>query len=128
MSSNAGSESKNKQVEADTLVMERASETKAHSGCHFHPGLDIAFVCDVCEHSFCKGCPKSFGGGVKLCPLCDALCRTVNERVNKYRSIGSLEKPYSKADEIAKSDKDEKAHSPRRLISLLRNKLSSSRS
>lgn len=95
--------------------------------CHFHAERNIAFVCDVCEHSFCKSCPKSFGGGVKLCPLCDALCRAVTESVSKYRSVGALHKPYSEADEAAENEKNKKKYSPVRLISMVRGKLSSSR-
>ena len=86
----------------EVLAAEQLCESPSYC-CHFHADRDIAFVCDVCEHSFCKGCPKSFGGGVKLCPLCDALCRAVSERENKYRSVGALAKPYSKVEETAKS-------------------------
>jgi hypothetical protein len=84
------------------LASEQFEEPALYSSCFFHKELDTAFICDVCEHSFCKGCPKSFGGGVKLCPLCDALCRAVTEHENKYRSIGALAKPYSKVEEVAK--------------------------
>jgi hypothetical protein len=110
----------------DIIAPAQFEELAVYSSCFFHKDLDTAFICDVCEHSFCKGCPKSFGGGVKLCPLCDALCRAVTERVNKYRSVGALAKPYSKVDEIKGIKRSRKVlNLPARLISVMRRKLPS---
>ena len=122
MNPNQGSEPE--ECEPDVLAAEQLVSAPVDC-CHFHHDRNIAFVCDVCEHSFCKTCPKSFGGGVKLCPLCDALCRAVTESVSKYRSVGALHKPYSEADEAAAA-KNKKKYSPVRLVSLVRKKLSSS--
>jgi hypothetical protein len=123
---NSNHDPESEKQESDTLGAEQPVGSPVDC-CHFHADREIAFVCDVCEHSFCKTCPKSFGGGVKLCPMCDALCRAVTERVNKYRSIGALHKPYSEADEAAKKASNRKIYSPGRLISFVRHKLSASR-
>lgn len=47
--------------------------------CALHGGFASSYVCDGCGHGFCKACPKSFGGTVKICPLCGAFCRTARE-------------------------------------------------
>jgi hypothetical protein len=123
---NPNQDSEPEEREPEVLTAEQSVNASV-DWCHFHDDRSIAFVCDVCEHSFCKTCPKSFGGGVKLCPLCDALCRAVTESVSKYRSVGALHKPYSEADEAAENAKNKKKYSPERLISFVRHKLSSSR-
>ncbi|MFL6467804.1 MAG: DUF4013 domain-containing protein [Pyrinomonadaceae bacterium] len=43
--------------------------------CAIHPGFESAFICETCSNGFCKACPNSYGGTVKLCPLCGALCK-----------------------------------------------------
>lgn len=42
--------------------------------CSIHPGLEPKYSCPSCSSLFCKACPKSFGGSVKICPNCGALC------------------------------------------------------
>jgi hypothetical protein len=64
--------------------------------CFIHKDLEVVYACDVCKHFFCKACPKSFGGSVKLCPLCDSLCRSIDEPVNINKSVGAVNKPYVK--------------------------------
>jgi len=45
--------------------------------CEIHPGIPSAFLCETCCNGFCKGCPNSYGGTVKICPLCGAMCKPV---------------------------------------------------
>jgi len=47
--------------------------------CAVHPTIESAYICNDCGTGFCKSCPKSYGGSVKLCPLCGALCSTVGQ-------------------------------------------------
>ena len=47
--------------------------------CVFHPEISSAFVCDGCGKGFCKTCPKSYGGTVKICPECGQMCKSVGE-------------------------------------------------
>ena len=51
--------------------------------CALHPNIDTVFVCDGCGNGFCKACPKSYGGTVKVCPFCGAMCRALTEVVQK---------------------------------------------
>lgn len=50
--------------------------------CATHIDVPTVFLCDGCGNGFCKVCPKSYGG-VRICPLCGALCRTRTEVVQK---------------------------------------------
>jgi hypothetical protein len=47
--------------------------------CLFHPDLSSLFVCEGCGNGFCKTCPKSYGGTVKICPQCGQMCKAVGE-------------------------------------------------
>lgn len=47
------------------------------SDCALHSGIPSAFLCDSCGSGFCKTCPKSFGGTVKICPMCGSMCKPV---------------------------------------------------
>lgn len=43
--------------------------------CVLHTEMESFYLCDGCGSGLCKACPKSFGGTVKICPLCGAMCR-----------------------------------------------------
>jgi hypothetical protein len=45
--------------------------------CSIHAEVPSFYVCGSCSNVFCKNCPKSFGGEVKICPGCDALCSPI---------------------------------------------------
>lgn len=45
--------------------------------CTIHPDVDAAYVCDTCMSQFCRVCPKSYGGTVKICPMCGAMCSSI---------------------------------------------------
>ena len=56
--------------------------------CAFHNDQESAFLCDSCCSGFCKTCPKSYGGTVKICPRCGSLCKPVDEvRANQTRNV-----------------------------------------
>ena len=74
---------------------ENKSEVVDKTVCHLHKEAQTHYACDVCKHFFCKNCPKSFGGNVRICPLCDSLCRSVTEPVSVNKSVGAVNKPYS---------------------------------
>ena len=59
-------------VEASTGVFDP-------SRCALHPDLESFYLCDGCASGFCKTCPNSYGGTVKICPLCGAMCRPASE-------------------------------------------------
>lgn len=77
---------------------ENSSEWIIEKVCHLHKIIEAVFVCDICQKSFCKACPKSYGGSVKICPLCDSLCRSINEPAKIHKSVGAINKPYSSSD------------------------------
>jgi hypothetical protein len=58
--------------------------------CALHPGLESVFLCDGCGSGFCKVCPKAYGGSVRICPLCGAMCRTLKEVVQKRTETTKL--------------------------------------
>jgi len=45
--------------------------------CAIHSEFQSRFLCETCGNGFCKQCPKSYGGTVKICPMCGAMCRSV---------------------------------------------------
>lgn len=47
--------------------------------CAIHSDLDSFFLCDGCANGFCKACPNSYGGTVKICPMCGSMCRPAAE-------------------------------------------------
>lgn len=47
--------------------------------CALHAGVGSDYVCDGCSNGFCRACPNSYGGTVKLCPLCGAMCRPIED-------------------------------------------------
>ena len=46
--------------------------------CSIHKTETPAFVCGRCGAVFCKECPASYGGSVKICPACGAMCRSID--------------------------------------------------
>ncbi len=47
--------------------------------CVLHVGVPSFYLCGECRGRFCKGCPSSYGGNVKICPACGALCKPLSE-------------------------------------------------
>ncbi len=45
------------------------------NACSMHPEFDAVYLCDTCSNQFCKTCPNSYGGTVKICPFCGAMCK-----------------------------------------------------
>jgi hypothetical protein len=47
--------------------------------CCVHAEEKATYLCDTCANAFCSECPTSFGGNVKICPFCGAMCRSIKE-------------------------------------------------
>lgn len=45
--------------------------------CSMHEDLLADYVCSTCFSNFCGACPKSYGGNVKICPYCGAMCESL---------------------------------------------------
>lgn len=65
----------------------------ARSNCLIHPEEEVKYICHTCRNSFCRACPKSYGGSVKICPMCGAMCQSVTDTIAKYEK----EFQYSRA-------------------------------
>ncbi len=48
--------------------------------CCIHEDLEAVFACETCFNHFCRTCPNSYGGTVKICPYCGAMCRPIQIR------------------------------------------------
>jgi hypothetical protein len=79
---------------ANTPPPEPAKAEHLSVFCTVHAENETVYVCDTCLNSFCKICPKSYGG-VKLCPLCGALCRLFSETPDEKKALGAVFKPYA---------------------------------
>lgn len=55
--------------------------------CSVHADLPAAYVCETCSNSFCKACPNSYGGTVKICPFCGAMCSSL-QKMQQARAEG----------------------------------------
>lgn len=45
--------------------------------CNLHTDIPARYVCGTCASLFCKACPNSYGGTVKICPFCGAMCNPI---------------------------------------------------
>jgi hypothetical protein len=98
----SGSQSSDLQLPAnETLINRKPADTASLSGtgsasfttqnanvCSIHAAVASAFICIGCSKGFCKTCPNSYGGTVKICPTCGSMCRAVGElQTEQARSI-----------------------------------------
>lgn len=75
-------------------VLNEMPTVEADPNCAVHRDRDAAYVCEACNSSFCKTCPSGYGGSVKICPACGALCKGRVE----------LEEELSKQEQRANAD------------------------
>lgn len=64
--------------------------------CSMHPDAPTAFLCGTCGNGFCPACPKSYGGTVKICPFCGAMCKSVKEVQAKTQAAFQYDADLSK--------------------------------
>ena len=63
--------------------------------CTMHPETQAIYACDTCANSFCRACPKSYGGNVKICPFCGAMCNSIAEVQKKTEEARQFEHAFS---------------------------------
>ncbi|CAN5544975.1 hypothetical protein BH10ACI1_BH10ACI1_07920 [soil metagenome] len=51
--------------------------------CLIHNDVEPQYICDICQNVFCLECPKSYGGNVKICPMCGSACSNIKEIKSK---------------------------------------------
>ncbi len=72
--------------------------------CFQHQKIAAKFVCEKCEFNFCEDCVKTFDETENCCPLCNVVCRSVEDDKNKTVT------PQSKAEEKKKINLLELGH------------------
>ncbi len=45
--------------------------------CAMHTDVPAIYICETCANLFCQACPNSYGGTVKVCPFCGAMCAPI---------------------------------------------------
>ena len=65
--------------------------------CSVHEKAEAKFICGTCLTLFCKTCPDLFGGNVKICLECGAMCRIYTGVVD-FKSVGAINKPYPRGE------------------------------
>ncbi len=64
-------------------------------GCTMHPESPAFFVCETCANVFCKLCPKSYGGTVRICPYCGAMCQRIEQKKTKDDEVTRIHSAIS---------------------------------
>ena len=59
--------------------------------CLVHIETKPKYVCETCANVFCAECPQSFGGTVKVCPMCGAMCKLIAEVVENEQQTMAFE-------------------------------------
>jgi hypothetical protein len=49
------------------------------ASCPIHDGAELYYSCTSCGTCFCRSCPRSYGGSVKICPSCGGMCKSLDE-------------------------------------------------
>lgn len=70
--------------------------------CAVHKDIPTVFLCDGCGTGFCKVCPKAYGGSVRICLFCGAMCRTLKEvsqkRAETQQRVTAIDKGFGAGD------------------------------
>jgi hypothetical protein len=91
-------ESSNNQTVSQNTNQEAVnSSAKSTDCCSVHPDKKAQFICGTCLTLYCKTCPSSFGGNVKICLDCGAMCRVYTGVVD-FKSVGAMNKPYPRGE------------------------------
>ncbi|HQZ95140.1 MAG TPA: hypothetical protein PLP21_02420 [Pyrinomonadaceae bacterium] len=64
-------------VISSSISGQTVSDPSAEPVCCMHADLPAVFFCETCCNQFCRSCPNSYGGNVKICPFCGAMCRKI---------------------------------------------------
>ncbi len=98
---------KESEPNTDSLDKEKFLENKDNktaespvstNGCSVHPDSKAKYFCGTCLTLFCKNCPESFGGNVKICIDCGGMCQHYTGEESVIRSVGAINKPYPKSE------------------------------
>lgn len=71
----------------DSAAVSGSEPAALPDACAMHPESPAFFVCETCANVFCKLCPKSYGGTVRICPFCGAMCQRIEQKKKKDDEI-----------------------------------------
>lgn len=77
-------------------VITPVSEQVSGNMCRNHAGTEAAFRCGTCQGSYCKACPRSYGGSVRICPDCGELCKPIGGTDLRLSSASAVSSGYAK--------------------------------
>lgn len=70
--------------------------------CSRHRDAPATYVCGGCNRSYCKACPNSYGGTVKICPDCGQLCDQIDSAPSSDRKThatsAGMDQPFGMTD------------------------------
>lgn len=69
----------------DTGTLPTPDMHDADPVCTMHADVPASYMCETCGNQFCKACPNSYGGTVKICPFCGAMCKSLTQ-IEKTRT------------------------------------------
>ena len=69
--------------------------------CLVHIETEAKFVCDGCTNFFCNECPTSFGGTVKVCPMCGAMCKSLDKAIEESKKTAKFERKINEGFGLA---------------------------
>ncbi|HQU82367.1 MAG TPA: hypothetical protein PKY59_04540 [Pyrinomonadaceae bacterium] len=62
-------------------------EPQISANCCIHDNVAAVFYCETCGNSFCPVCVKSYGGNVKICSMCGAMCKSFKELEKAQKAV-----------------------------------------
>ena len=71
------------------------SPEPAPNVCSLHGDAPAKYICDTCGNLFCKACPNSYGGNVKICPFCGAMCSPFAEVAAPTQQTYAFQRPMT---------------------------------
>jgi hypothetical protein len=79
-----------------------AQPLPAEGVCIIHNDVEASYICETCVNHFCKGCPKGYGGNVKICPMCGSMCTSIKQlqetHVDSIRFQNDMREGFGIAD------------------------------
>ena len=71
-------------VQTTNAASVQADFTKLEGiNCILHTEIEAKFYCETCINYFCHDCPKTAGGLLNCCPLCGAICSSLQAEEEK---------------------------------------------
>lgn len=75
---------------SDTRSTKSVVEIANTSFCLVHIETEPKHICNACRNVFCEDCPQSYGGSVKICPMCGGMCNPIKDAVEKEQKTVAL--------------------------------------